>query len=208
MEEPLPLNSEAKAALDRAREEAAQAGRPAAGVEDLLLALGHPGTAAAKVLEVAGVEVAKVRAAIDFITEGAPFFDGESERRTIRFASEEAFLLGDQEVGSEHLLLGVVRQSSSIAAGLLHSLDLPLERARATVPRVRGEDVDLDSLRHADDAGGSWRRLVGVPLDDTTRSEVDLLEESADGLLNSKRHLSSASWAWARRASRPGYRSS
>ena len=178
MKEPLALNSDAEAALDRARQDAARAGRSGARPEDLLLALCDPGTVAANVLEVAGIDPGKVRAALEFITHDAPLFDGESERRTIAFASEEAFLLGDQEVGSEHLLLGVIRQPNSIAAGVLESLDLPLDRARAAVRRVRGEDVDLDRLRQADESGGSWRPLIAAQVDDVARTEVDLLERS------------------------------
>lgn len=100
------------------------------------------------------MDAAKVRAALDFITAGTPHIELGSEQRTIQFASEEAFLLGDREVGSEHLLLGVVRQSNGIAAGILESLDLSLERARAAVRRVHGEDVDLEGSRRADLLGG------------------------------------------------------
>jgi hypothetical protein len=154
MKELLPLNAEGQLSVDRGRQQAARAGRSAASAEDLLLALCHAGTVAANALEVADVDATKVRAALDFITSGAPHVELGSEERTILFASEEAFLLGDGEVGSEHLLLGVVRQSNGIAAGVLESLDLSLERARAAVRRVHGEDIDLDGLRRPEPSGG------------------------------------------------------
>src|SRR5918999_1264761 len=59
----------------------------------------------------------------------------ERARRVVFFAQEEAARLGENYVGTEHLLLGLVRESDSVAAGILDRLGVPLGRIRSEIER-------------------------------------------------------------------------
>src|SRR5205085_402600 len=65
-------------------------------------------------------------------------FDKFSERarRVLTLAQEEARRLNHGYIGTEHLLLGLVREGEGIAAGVLESLGVNLERVRAETTRV------------------------------------------------------------------------
>src|SRR5262245_11580232 len=59
----------------------------------------------------------------------------ERARRVVFFAQEEAARLGENYVGTEHLLLGLVRESDSVAARILDQLGVPLGKVRAEIAR-------------------------------------------------------------------------
>ena len=59
----------------------------------------------------------------------------ERARRVVFFAQEEAARLGENYVGTEHLLLGLVRESDSVAARILDRLGVPLGRIRSDIER-------------------------------------------------------------------------
>src|SRR2546426_8823209 len=59
----------------------------------------------------------------------------ERARRIIFFAQEEAAGLGENYVGTEHLLLGLVRENDSVAARILDRLGVPLGRIRSDIER-------------------------------------------------------------------------
>src|SRR5258707_1153814 len=65
-------------------------------------------------------------------------FDKFSERarRVLTLAQEEAQRFNHNYIGTEHLLLGLVREGEGIAAGVLESLGVNLERVRAETTRV------------------------------------------------------------------------
>src|SRR5690242_16431752 len=71
----------------------------------------------------------------------------ERARRIVFFAQEEAARLGENEVGTEHLLLGLLRENDSVAARILDRLGIALGRVRADlekqVPRGKG-NLGLD----------------------------------------------------------------
>ena len=83
----------------------------------------------------------------------------ERARRVVFFAQEEAARLGENYVGTEHLLLGLVRENDTVAARILDRLGVPLGRIRSDIERqvTRGhgngaalqfevELTDLDQL--------------------------------------------------------------
>ena len=113
------------------------------GTEHLLLGLiGERGGVAAKVLANLGVDINNVRSAVEFIVgRGArPVTDeiGLTPRAktVIELAAGEARSLGHRYVGTEHLLLGLVREGEGIGWGVLESLGVTLEEARGEVSRV------------------------------------------------------------------------
>src|SRR5438270_9840671 len=65
----------------------------------------------------------------------------ERARRVVFFAQEEAARLGENQVGTEHLLLGLVRENDSVAARILGRMGVPLGRIRSDVERqlTKGE---------------------------------------------------------------------
>jgi ATP-dependent Clp protease ATP-binding subunit ClpC len=67
----------------------------------------------------------------------------ERARQVVVLAQEEARGLGHSYVGSEHILLGLLREDEGLAARVLEHLDITLERVRAEVERIvsRGEEV-------------------------------------------------------------------
>src|SRR6202521_3868078 len=59
----------------------------------------------------------------------------ERARRVVFFAQEEAARLGENYVGTEHLLLGLVRENDSVAARILDRLCVPLGKIRSDIER-------------------------------------------------------------------------
>ena len=130
----------AKQVLMLAREEANRFNHNYIGTEHLLLGLVREGEGiAAKVLYDMGVDITKVRSAVEFIIgRGERVNVGEISltpraKKVIELAVEEARRLGHNYIGTEHLLLGLVREGEGIAAGVLESLGVSLEKVRQKV---------------------------------------------------------------------------
>jgi ATP-dependent Clp protease ATP-binding subunit ClpC len=72
----------------------------------------------------------------------------ERARQVVVLAQEEARGLGHSYVGSEHILLGLLREDEGLAARVLEHLDITLERVRAEVERIvsRGEEVTAGQI--------------------------------------------------------------
>jgi ATP-dependent Clp protease ATP-binding subunit ClpC len=64
----------------------------------------------------------------------------ERARQVVVLAQEEARTLGHNFIGTEHLLLGLLREEEGLAARVLESLDITLEEVRAQVARIVGSD--------------------------------------------------------------------
>src|SRR5256712_224178 len=65
----------------------------------------------------------------------------ERARRVLTLAQEEAQRLNPHYIGTEHLLLGLVREGEGIAAGVLESLGVNLERVRAETTRILSQSM-------------------------------------------------------------------
>jgi hypothetical protein len=127
----------ARRVLSLAQEEAQRFQHNYIGTEHLLLGLvGEGEGVAAKVLANLGVELNKVRSAVEFIIgRGDRVVLGEigltpRARKVIELAVDEARRLNHHYIGTEHLLLGLVREGEGIAAGVLESLGVNLENVR------------------------------------------------------------------------------
>ncbi|HUZ78637.1 MAG TPA: ATP-dependent Clp protease ATP-binding subunit [Chloroflexota bacterium] len=126
-----------------AQEEAQRFNHNYIGTEHLLLGLVREGEGvAAKVLGNLGVELNKVRSAVEFIIgRGDRMVVGEigltpRAKKVIELAVDEARRLGHHYIGTEHLLLGLVREGEGIAAGVLESLGVNLEKVRTQTIQV------------------------------------------------------------------------
>ena len=133
----------ARKVLTLAQEEAQRFNHNYIGTEHLLLGLVREGDGvAARVLSNMGVQLPKVRSAVEFIIgrgDQAPTGDiGLTPRakKVIELAVDEARRLNHHYIGTEHLLLGLVREGEGIAAGVLESLGVNLEKVRAQVMQV------------------------------------------------------------------------
>src|SRR6516164_924115 len=133
----------ARKVLSLAQDEAQRFNHNYIGTEHLLLGLVREGEGvAARVLENMNVELPKVRTAVEFIIgRGDRPVVGEvgltpRAKRVIELAIDEARRLGHNYIGTEHLLLGLVREGEGIAAGVLESLGVNLDKVRHEVIRV------------------------------------------------------------------------
>ncbi len=133
----------ARKVLTLAQEEAQRFNHNYIGTEHLLLGLVREGDGvAARVLSNMGVQLPKVRSAVEFIIgRGETMVMGEigltpRAKKVIELAVDEARRLNHPYIGTEHLLLGLVREGEGIAAGVLESLGVNLEKVRAQVMQV------------------------------------------------------------------------
>jgi ATP-dependent Clp protease ATP-binding subunit ClpC len=133
----------ARAVLTLAAEEARRLNHNYIGTEHLLLGLVREGEGvAAKVLSNLGIELATVRSAVEHVIgrgERQPMGEiGLTPRakKVIALAIDEARRLKHQYIGTEHLLLGLVREGEGIGAVVLESLGARLEMTRSEVIKV------------------------------------------------------------------------
>jgi ATP-dependent Clp protease ATP-binding subunit ClpC len=140
----------ARKVLTLAQDEAQRFNHNYIGTEHLLLGLVREGEGvAARVLENMNVELPKVRTAVEFIIgRGDRPVVGEvgltpRAKRVIELAIDEARRLGHNYIGTEHLLLGLVREGEGIAAGVLESLGVNLDKVRHEVIRVLSQSSSV-----------------------------------------------------------------
>ncbi len=133
----------ARKVFSLAQEEAQRFQHDYIGTEHLLLGLVREGEGvAAKVLSNLGVDLTKVRSSIEFIIgRGDRIVLGQigltpRAKKAIELAVDEARRLNHHYVGTEHLLLGLVREGEGIAAGVLESLGVNLEKVRTQTIQV------------------------------------------------------------------------
>ena len=170
----------ARRVLMLAQEEAQRFNHNYIGTEHILLGLVREGEGvAAKVLASMGVELNKVRSAVEFIIgRGDKMVLGEigltpRAKKVIELAVDEARRLNHQYIGTEHLLLGLIREGEGIAAGVLESLGVNLDRVRAQV---------LQAVSQSGPQQGDTRRPVRTPLID--QMGIDLTAAARAGKLD------------------------
>ena len=129
--------------MSLAQEEAQRFQHNYIGTEHLLLGLVREGEGvAAKVLSNLGVELNKVRSAVEFIIgRGDRIVLGEigltpRAKKVIELAKDEAKSMKHHFVGIEHLLLGLVLEGEGIAAGILGQMGATLERVHSETSKV------------------------------------------------------------------------
>ena len=156
------FNDRAKRVLALAQDEAIRFNHNYIGTEHLLLGLVREGEGvAARVLDSLGVELSKVRTAVEFIIGRGDSTTSPSEitlsprtKKVIELAIDEARKLGHSHVGTEHLLLGLVREGEGIASGVLESLGVSLEKVRHQVIATLGQQHPAQAEAVPSAAGG------------------------------------------------------
>ena len=146
------FTEQARKVLSLAQEEAQSFQHNYIGTEHLLLGLVHEGEGvAAHVLESLGIKLPKVRQAVVFIISRSDrIVAGEigltpRAKKVIELAVDEARRMNHHYIGTEHILLGLVREGEGIAAGVLESLGAKLEDIRTQTIRV----LELTQKPHA-----------------------------------------------------------
>ena len=137
------FEEKARRVLSLAQEEAQRFNHNYIGTEHILLGLVRETEGvAAKVLSSLGVELNKVRSAVEFIIgrgeRSAPGEIGLTPRakKVIELAVDEARRLNHHYIGTEHLLIGLMREGEGVAAGVLESLGVNLDKVRGETSRI------------------------------------------------------------------------
>ncbi|MEI6828996.1 MAG: ATP-dependent Clp protease ATP-binding subunit [Synechococcaceae cyanobacterium ELA445] len=135
-----------------AQEEARRLGHNFVGTEQILLGLIGEGTGvAAKVLKSMGVNLKDARVEVEkIIGRGSGFVAVEipftpRAKRVLELSLEEARQLGHNYIGTEHLLLGLIREGEGVAARVLENLGVDLAKVRTQVIRMLGETAEVTS---------------------------------------------------------------
>ncbi len=133
----------AKQVLQLATDEARSLNHPYVGTEHILLGLIRESEGiAARVLDDLGVKLPQARNAVEFIVGvGETPYTSDQEltaraKKVIEYAIEEAKRLNHHYIGTEHLLLGLVRNGEGVATGVLDIMGVTLEQVRNQVMRV------------------------------------------------------------------------
>ncbi len=165
-----------------AQEEARRLGHNFVGTEQILLGLIGEGTGvAAKVLKSMGVNLKDARVEVEkIIGRGSGFVAVEipftpRAKRVLELSLEEARQLGHNYIGTEHLLLGLIREGEGVAARVLENLGVDLAKVRTQVIRMLGETAEVS-------AGGGSKGSTKTPTLDEFGSNLTQL--AADGKLD------------------------
>jgi ATP-dependent Clp protease ATP-binding subunit ClpC len=163
-----------------AQEEARRLGHNFVGTEQILLGLIGEGTGvAAKVLKSLGVNLKDSRIEVEkIIGRGSGFVAVEipftpRAKRVLELSLEEARQLGHNYIGTEHLLLGLIREGEGVAARVLENLSVDLTKVRTQVIRMLGETAEVGS-----GANSSKSNLKTATLDEFGTNLTKLASES------------------------------
>ncbi len=163
-----------------AQEEARRLGHNFVGTEQILLGLIGEGTGvAAKVLKSMGVNLKDARVEVEkIIGRGSGFVAVEipftpRAKRVLELSLEEARQLGHNYIGTEHLLLGLIREGEGVAARVLENVGVDLTKIRTQVIRMLGETAEVTT------GGGSGKgALKTATLDEFGTNLTKLASES------------------------------
>ena len=129
-----------------AQEEARRLGHNFVGTEQILLGLIGEGTGiAAKTLKSMGVNLKDARVEVEkIIGRGSGFVAVEipftpRAKRVLELSWDEARQLGHNYIGTEHLLLGLIREGEGVAARVLENLGVDLNKIRTNVVKMLGD---------------------------------------------------------------------
>ena len=167
-----------------AQEEARRLGHNFVGTEQILLGLIGEGTGvAAKVLKSMSVNLKDARVEVEkIIGRGSGFVAVEipftpRAKRVLELSLEEARQLGHNYIGTEHLLLGLIREGEGVAARVLENLGVDLAKVRTQVIRMLGETAEVGA-----GGGGGSKGSTKTPTLDEFGSNLTHL--AADGKLD------------------------
>ncbi len=136
----------AQKVLALSQEEAVRLGHNNIGTEHILLGLVREGEGiAAKALQSLGLEVSKIQEEVEeLIGVGKQPMQSihytPRAKKVVELSQDEARKLGHSYVGSEHILLGLIREGEGVAARVLNNLGVSLNKARQQVLQLLGSN--------------------------------------------------------------------
>jgi len=166
-----------------AQEEARRLKHPAVGTEHLLLGLLREGEGiAAKALQALGLDLNKVREEVERIATPGDSRVGDEvgltprAKKVLELAHEEGRRQGVSYVGTEHLLLGLIREGEGVAARVLINQGLTMDSVRRQVLMLLG-GIGPAAQGHAGAGPGAQSRNQTATLDDLGRDLTQLARE-------------------------------
>ncbi len=164
------LTDRARKVMALANQEAQRFNHEYIGTEHILLGLVKEGSGVgANVLKNLDIDLRKVRLEVEKLVKSGPDMvtmgklpQTPRAKKVIEYAIEEARNLNHNYVGTEHLLLGLLREHDGVAAQVLMNLGLKLEEVREEVLNLLGAGVEseeaAESLEPSGEPGSSTRR--------------------------------------------------
>ncbi|MBO5012193.1 MAG: NDP-hexose 4-ketoreductase, partial [Elusimicrobiaceae bacterium] len=184
-----------------AQEEAKRLNHDYVGTEHILLGLSAiEGTVSNKILSNLGVTFRKVRQEIEkmvgvgdtiMLLGEIPFTP--RAKKVLEFSVEESQMLGTEHIGTEHILLGLIREEEGMAGKILENLGLNLDLVRETVLNFLGDaepgdlnedisdlpqEINLNSLSKESRAALEKKKSKTPTLDEYTRDLTRLAAQN------------------------------
>ena len=183
------LTPRAKKVISYARQEAQRLGHKYIGTEHLLLGLIREGTGmAATVLHKLDVDPKKIRLEVEKIVKNGTevLFAGKDlpfaprTKKALQYAVQEAKKLGHNYIGTEHVLLGLLKEKEGVAAQVLLRLGVDISQVREELFNLVGPQMDEEEEEEEREKN-SHSKSKTPALDSFGR---DLTEQSAQGELD------------------------
>src|SRR5688572_2640689 len=158
----------ARKVMQLANQEAQRFNHEYIGTEHILLGLVKEGTGvAANVLKNLDIDLRKIRMEVEKIVQAGPDMvtmgklpQTPRAKKVIEYSIEEARNLNHNYVGTEHLLLGLLREQEGVAAQVLMNLGLKLEDVREEVLNLLGHNMDSGESSAGGGGGGGGERTA------------------------------------------------
>jgi ATP-dependent Clp protease ATP-binding subunit ClpC len=192
----------ARKVMALANQEAQRFNHEYIGTEHILLGLVKEGSGVgATVLKNLDVDIKKLRLEIEKLVKSGPDMvtmgklpQTPRAKKVIEYAIEEARALNHNYVGTEHILLGLLRESEGIAAQVLMNLGLKLEEVRQEVLNLLGAGVDDTpaglGLKIGNETGRSKGKSKTPALDSFGRDLTQLAaDDELDPVIGRKREI-------------------
>lgn len=175
----------ARRVLSLAQEEAERLRHHQIGTEHLLLGLmREEGGVAGRVLRDLGLDLRRVEELVSRLSTseyrgGVAQLDlSPGTKKVLELAVDEARRMGHHYIGTEHLLLGLVRQQEGIALDVLRRLGVNPDEIRRQTSKVLQESPVQSAQRSHQRAQGKSSRKDGTPLVDQLSTDLTSLAES------------------------------
>ncbi|GHT13049.1 ATP-dependent Clp protease ATP-binding protein [Planctomycetales bacterium] len=144
----------ARKVMQLANQEAQRFNHEYVGTEHLLLGLIKEGSGvAANVLKNLDIDLRKIRHEVEKVVKSGPdtvtmgrLPQTPRAKKVLEYSMEEARNLNHNYVGTEHLLLGLLREQEGVAAQVLMNLGLKLDEVRREVLNLLGHDIDTGTF--------------------------------------------------------------
>ena len=172
------FSERARRVLSLAQEEAQRFNHNYIGTEHILLGLVRETEGvAARVLSSLSVDLSKVRSAVEFIIgRGEKPAQGEigltpRAKKVVELAVDEARRMNHTYIGTEHLLIGLLREGEGVAAGVLESLGVTLDKVRTETHRILSHTSGQGQQSGRTNTKTPTLDNLGIDLTNAARSE-------------------------------------